>query len=167
MSAVFSTVHDNKDSDVIADFQEDDNHIIFAVNKFSQGVGAHFVSFIGFIREFSTKSLGSAIQSAHRVDEPVTMDHLVSRSKEGMEWMDDEEREIAENAMEKYVKEQVGAVSFPEEIFYKSTTSSTRLGSGMKSVEGASALSQWRTLSRILRMDRDTTGAVETRRWSM
>jgi len=119
MKSVYSTTHDGSNDDIIGDFQKDDNHILFVVNKGSRGVGTQFISFVGFLKTYSQKSLKTAIQASYRASVPVNMEHLRERSLCYTSVMSDEDKRCAEMAMSKYVKDQIGCLSFPKDVFYK------------------------------------------------
>lgn len=119
IKATYSTTRDGVNDDIIGDFQTDDNHILFVMNKGSRGVGTQFLSFVGFIKAFSEKSMENAKQALYRGSVPITKKHLLERSGAYMETMTPEDRRRATMAMEKYVKEQVGVLSFPSDLLLK------------------------------------------------
>lgn len=119
IKAVYSTTRDGINDDIIGDFQTDDNHILFVVNKGSRGVGTQFLSFVGFIKTFSEKSMENAKQALYRGSVPITEKHLRERSNVYTSMMSLEDRRRAIAAMDKYVREQVGVLSFPADIIYK------------------------------------------------
>lgn len=119
MRAVYSTTNDGSNDDIIGDFQKDDNHILFVVNKGSRGVGTQFVSFVAFFKTYREKSIKTAIQASYRASVPVTLEHLRKRSMIHTSGMSPYDKKKADAAMKIYVRDQFGALSFPKGLFYK------------------------------------------------